>query len=165
MIAIIVFAIVAAVYSYQSDVMGSSAGAYAVGTVPSDGSSPYGNLLGTVITMDVLAAVFALIVFVLDGIYLGDFINKIISIAVDVVRFAIAIFLLVAMSYMISTRGTCMGFVWFSSLASGSAQVVAALNDAVITWVMSVLAIVCLCVSCGFPLCAKKAAKKAEAAA
>ncbi len=152
MLGTFIFALLALIFSVISNTQGNLAGSYGVDDI------------GAVIAYDVVAMVLSLVVFAVDGIYIGDFINKILTIAVDVVRFLVAVFLILAMASMISTRGTLMGFVWFSSLASGSAQAVAALNMAVVSWIMSVLGIICLCVSCGFNLCAKKAAKTETAA-
>lgn len=144
MIGVLLFAILALVFSVMSNKQGNLAGSYGV------------DNMGAVIAYDVVAMVLALIVFAVDGIYISGFINKLLSIVVDLVRLVIALFLILAMAEMISSRGTLMGFVWFSSLASGSEQAVAALNDAVVSWVMSVVGLVCLMVSCGFNLCEKK---------
>ncbi|MCD8294363.1 MAG: hypothetical protein LUE27_03820 [Clostridia bacterium] len=147
MIGVLLFAILTLVFSVMSNKQGNLAGSYGV------------DHMSAVIAYDVVAMVLALAVFAVDGLYINDFINKLISIVVDVVRFLIALFIILAMAEMISSRGTLMGFVWFSSLASGSEQAVAALNDAVVSWVMSVLGLICLMVSCGYNLCEKKAAK------
>ncbi len=152
MLGALIFAIVALVMSVLSNSYGTAAGNYGV------------DHISAVIAYDVVAMVLCVVAFAVDGIYINDFINKILSIAVDIIRFLAALFLILGMAYMVSDRGQLMGFVWFSTLLSGDANGVAAMNDALYSWIFYAIAIVCVAVSSGANLCLKKAAKTEAAA-
>jgi hypothetical protein len=65
----------------------------------------------------------------------------------DILQWLAVILISIALSLMISGRSELMGYVWFSNLEKGNPIAVAAMNNAVYSWVCYGLALVCSVVS------------------
>lgn len=70
--------------------------------------------------------------------------NQVLS---DILQWMAVILISFALSLMISGRSELMGYVWFSNLEKGNPIAVAAMNNAVYSWVCYGLALICSVVS------------------
>lgn len=124
-IAAAVFALIATIiYLYNSN------GAY------------FEDTSSTVVILSFLAIAFCIILPVL-GVFAGD------KNYLSVLYILSVIFLTYALMQIVNARSTLMGYLWFSELESGNPVAVAAMNQAVASWIFYGLAIIS-CIAAGF---------------
>jgi hypothetical protein len=64
------------------------------------------------------------------------------KVSYDILRWLVVILICIALSLMISERTVLMGYIYFSDLESGNPVAVAAMNNAVVSWILYGLALI-----------------------
>lgn len=153
-LAAILFAIIAVIFSGVSSTYGGSNGqAYGV------------TAIGTVVALTVIACIFAGVSFLMDCMLEPGKVNSIVA---DVLRIAAGALLIACFSLMVSERDILMGYIWFSDLEGQNASAVTALNMAVVSWIFYFLGTAACAVSVYGTFChtqtkSSKAAKTGNA--